>query len=104
MPYRSALITGAFSGICAAFARSLPRTTELLLCGRDRDQLSALAQELTSPGRIVRTVIADLTEAAGRDSVAAAAERAAVDLVINNAGIGKLGRVIENPATRESEI
>src|SRR3954468_5276207 len=103
MAFKSALITGASSGIGAAFARGLPRTTELLLCGRDRDQLAALAQELTSPGRTVRTVIADLTEVAGRESVAAAAERAAVDLVINNAGIGRLGRVIENAATRESE-
>ena len=104
MSFKSALITGASSGIGAAFARGLPRTTELLLCGRDRDQLTALAQELTSPGRTVRTVIADLTEAAGRDSVVAAAESAAVDLVINNAGIGRIGRVIDNPAERETEI
>lgn len=104
MAYRSALITGASSGIGAAFARGLPRTTELLLAGRDRDRLTALAQELTSPERIVRTVIADLAEAASRESVAAAAESAAVDLLINNAGIGKLGRVIDNPAERESAI
>ena len=102
--FKSALITGASSGIGAAFARGLPRTTELLLCGRDRDRLQALAQELTSPERTVRTVIADFTEATGRDSAAAAAESATVDLVINNAGIGKLGRVIDNPAERESAI
>ena len=67
MAFKSALITGASSGIGAAFARGLPRTTELLLAGRDRDALAALAQELTSPGRMVRTVIADFTETAGRD-------------------------------------
>ena len=44
------------------------------------------------------------TDPAGRESVAAAGESAAVDLVINNAGIGKLGRVIDNPAERESAI
>jgi short-subunit dehydrogenase len=104
MPFKSALITGASSGIGAAFARGLPRTTELLLAGRDRDALAALAQELTSPGRIVRTVVADFTETAGRDRVAAAAESAAVDLVINNAGIGKLGKVIDNAAERETAI
>ena len=104
MGYKSALITGASSGIGAAFARGLPRTTELLLTGRDRDRLATVAQELTSPGRTVRTVIADFTDAAGRDSVIAAAESAAVDLVINNAGIGRLGKVIDNPAPRESEM
>jgi hypothetical protein len=104
MAFKSALITGASSGIGAAFARGLPRTTDLLLAGRDRDQLQALAQELTSPERTVRIVIADLTEAAGRESVAAAGESAGVDLLINNAGIGKLGRVIDNPAERETAM
>jgi uncharacterized protein len=104
MAFKSALITGASSGIGAAFARGLPRATELLLAGRDRDQLSALAQELTSPDRTVRTVVADLTQSAGRDSVAAAGESARVDLLINNAGIGKIGRVVDNPAERESAI
>jgi len=104
MAFRSALITGASSGIGEAFARGVPRTTALLLAGRDRDHLTKLAHELASPGRLVRIVAADLIDAAGRESVIAAAESAEVDLVINNAGIGRLGRVIENPPERESEI
>jgi short-subunit dehydrogenase len=104
MAFRSALITGASSGIGEAFARGLPRATALLLAGRDRDQLTKLAHELASPGRMVRIVAADLSDDSERGSVIAAAESAGVDLVINNAGIGRLGRVIENTPERESEM
>jgi len=104
MAYQSALITGASSGIGESFARGLPRSTALLLAGRDRDRLGTLAQELASPERTVRIVAADLSEPTGRQSVIAAGESAEVDLVINNAGIGKIGRVIDNTAARESEM
>jgi hypothetical protein len=104
MAFRSALITGASSGIGEALARALPRMTTLLLTGRDRDHLAKLAQDLTSAERLVRTVVADLTLAEGRQAVIAAAESAEVDLVVNNAGIGQLGRVIDNPESRESEM
>lgn len=104
MAFRSALITGASSGIGEAFARGLPRTTALLLAGRDRDRLTKLAHELTSPGRVVRIVTADLSDDQERGAAIAAAESAAVDLIINNAGIGRLGRVIENTPERESEM
>jgi len=104
MAFRSAFITGASSGIGEAFARGLPRSTALLLAGRDRDRLSELAHELASSGRVVRIVAADLSEDAERGGAIAAAESAEVDLVINNAGIGRLGRVIENTPEREAEI
>jgi short-subunit dehydrogenase len=104
MAFRSALITGASSGIGEAFARGLPRSTALLLAGRDRDRLTKLAHELTSPERVVRIVTADLSDDQERGAAIAAAESAAVDLIINNAGIGRLGRVIENTPERESEM
>ncbi len=104
MDYQSALITGASSGIGTAFARALPRATALLLHGRDRDRLNALAQELALNGRPVRTLVADLTDPEGRYAVIGAAETARVDLVVNNAGIGQLGRVIDNSELREMEM
>jgi uncharacterized protein len=104
LAFQSALITGASSGIGAAFAHALPRSTALLLTGRDRDRLNRLAQELGLNGRPVRAIVADLANVEGRQAVIGAGEHAKVDLVINNAGIGRLGRVVENPPEREAAM
>jgi short-subunit dehydrogenase len=104
MTYRCALITGASSGIGEAFARALPKSTSLLLTGRDRARLSHLAAELANADRTVRSIAADLASADGRQAVIGFAEGQPVDLLINNAGIACLGPVAENPPERESEM
>lgn len=104
MPYRHALITGASSGIGAAFARALPKSTGLLLTGRDREKLAQLAAELALNDRPVRTIVADLSHADGRRALIHAAEEQPIDLLINNAGLGWLGPVIDNPPEREAEM
>ena len=71
MTYRCALITGASSGIGEAFARALPRSTSLLLTGRDRVKLAHLATELANAERTVRSIAADLATAEGRQAVIA---------------------------------
>jgi short-subunit dehydrogenase len=104
MTYRCALITGASSGIGKAFARALPSSTSLLLTGRDRAKLTHLASELANAERNVRSIAADLATAEGRQAVIAFAEGQPIDLFINNAGIGQLGKVIDNPPERELEM
>jgi short-subunit dehydrogenase len=103
MSHRSALVTGASSGIGAAFAAALPTATGLLLTGRDAAALGAVAGGLDD-GRTVQTLAADLATDAGRDAVIAAAEAAAIDLLICNAGIARFGRVIDHPPEVERAI
>lgn len=104
MAYGFALITGATSGIGEAFARELPRKTSLLLTGRDDARLATLAEELADPGRPVETLAADLAGDAGRQALIARAAELPIDLLINNAGLGYFGPLVERAPERESEV
>jgi uncharacterized protein len=101
--FRSALVTGASSGIGAAFATLMPEGTALLLTGRDQAALERLRASLASPDR-VELMVADLTRAADRERLIAAAEARRVDLLINNAGLGAFGPVIDNDPRLEAEM
>lgn len=102
--YRCALVTGATSGIGAAFAHALPPATGLLLTGRNEQALAAAVRDLGRPGRMVETIAADLTVPAERERVVARASEIDVDLFINNAGIGHLGAVLDQPAEAERQV
>ena len=104
MAYAFAAITGATSGIGAAFARALPPQTNLLLSGRDAAKLAAAKAALAQGGRRVETVAADLASEAGRRYFLAAATALPIELLVNNAGLGRFGRVIDNPAESEREM
>jgi uncharacterized protein len=101
---RAALVTGSSSGIGEAFARALPGRTSLLLTGRNLDALRALAADMSTPGRVVETVAADLSTDAGLNAVAAHAGAFGIDLLILNAGTGRYGDFLETPevALRET--
>ncbi|MBK8209442.1 MAG: SDR family NAD(P)-dependent oxidoreductase [Rhodospirillales bacterium] len=101
--YRRALITGATSGIGSAFASRLPSTTDLMLTGRDLARLNDEAQRAARPGRRVEVLAADLTLQQDRDRLVARAEEFDVDLLINNAGAGRLGRFLDSPADIEQQ-
>ncbi|MET0781105.1 MAG: SDR family NAD(P)-dependent oxidoreductase [Microbacterium sp.] len=89
---KTALITGASSGLGAEYARRLAaRGTDLVLVARDETALSALAGEIASEyGVEVEVLPADLLAERQLDEVArrlADPERP-VDMLVNNAGFG----------------
>jgi short-subunit dehydrogenase len=101
--YERALITGATSGIGAAFAEALPATTHLLLTGRDPQRLANQAERLEQPDRSVETQVADLADPLAVEMLIQAADDFGIDLLINNAGLGPVGAVIDNPPELERE-
>lgn len=94
-----ALVTGASAGIGAAFARDLAvRGYDLVLTARRTDRLEALASELTSKHGVSCTAItADLDRSQTPEAlVKEIANRGlAVDMLINNAGYGLPGYLLD---------
>lgn len=88
---KSALITGASSGIGAAAARVFCREgAALTLVARREPELAALTEELRADGHRAQYVVADVTdtEAVARAVAAAVSAYGRLDAAFNNAGIG----------------
>lgn len=85
------VITGASSGIGAAYARHFSRAGhKLTLVARRRDLLLALAAELPTENHVVAQDLGDL-EAAPRFLGAAEDALGPIDVLINNAGVQVVG-------------
>lgn len=101
---RWALVTGASAGIGAALARELAaRGARLILTARRRERLEALAAELGARGTETRIVTADLNDPAAPQQIFDATEGAglAVEILINNAGLGQYGAFSSSPVEQE---
>ncbi|MCA1578187.1 MAG: SDR family oxidoreductase [Acidobacteria bacterium] len=102
------LITGASSGIGAAFARKLAqRGRNVLLVARSEDKLIALCNELGRLSGIrAQYVVMDLTEPdAPARLFEETKERALeIDMLVNNAGFGSMGDFLKLELTRELEM
>ncbi|MCD0444732.1 SDR family oxidoreductase [Glycomyces sp. A-F 0318] len=94
-----ALVTGASSGMGRVFARELAgRGMNVVLVARSADKLEALAGELRARHGAEALVVArDLAEPGAAERVGEAVDAAGVEVevLVNNAGIGKFGRDVE---------
>ncbi|WP_343955342.1 SDR family oxidoreductase [Nonomuraea longicatena] len=87
----TALVTGASRGVGAAVARALGPTHRVILGGRDESALAGLAAELPDavawPVELTRLTPADLPELAR------------LDVLVHSAGLARLGRIADTPAS-----
>jgi short-subunit dehydrogenase len=97
--YRTALVTGASSGIGESFARALAgRGTDLVIVARRAGLLDGLARELVERYRVaVEVVAADLTDPGAREEVERRLREDPVELLVNNAGHGAFGAFAHAP-------
>jgi short-subunit dehydrogenase len=98
-----ALVTGASAGLGVEFARQLSADGHrLVLAARRKDRLDALAQELGN----ARAVAIDLSrkDAATKLMADGEANGETVDLLVNNAGFGLIGRVAELDPKRQRQM
>lgn len=98
-----ALVTGASAGLGADFARQLSRRDyALVLAARRLERLDALARTLGN----ARALSIDLSTSDSVSNLAAdlKAHGETVDLLVNNAGFGLIGRFAELDAGRERQM
>jgi uncharacterized protein len=102
-----AVVTGASSGIGAELARQLARDGhDLVLSARTVAPMEALTAELETHGARSTIIPADLSTPGGAAELARAIEARglAVEVLINNAGLGAVGRFDEIDPGRVSEM
>ena len=102
---KTALVTGASSGIGAEFARQLAaKQNNLVLIARSEDKLKELAEQLQSKHGIQTYAIAqDLTEPQAGATIFEKIQYQGlrIDLLVNNAGFGDYGKFSDRPLEKQ---
>lgn len=100
------LVTGASSGIGAGLAEEFSRRGAVVgICARRQDRLAEVLERCREHSPDSRMWVADLSDPAAVDGLAAAAldELGGIDVLVNNAGIPKRRHVTRlDPATVEA--
>ena len=95
---RVAFISGASSGLGAQFAKTLAAAgAGVVLAARRMDRLKALRAEIESEGGVAHVVSLDVDDTASIKAAVAHAETemGAIDILVNNSGVGVTRRLNE---------
>lgn len=102
---KTAVITGASSGIGAEFAFQLAdKGYHCLLIARRIDRLQGIAKKIRMSGGTADCRQLDLADADQVELLANELQAMKVDLLVNNAGVGAFGSFIEVDSARELEM
>ena len=102
-----ALVTGASGGIGAELARELARHGhDLVLAARSLAPMQALAAELQALGAAATVIAADLAKPGAAATLAdeLAGRSLAINVLVNNAGLGAAGRFDRIDPARTTEL
>ena len=112
MPYRNlqdkrAIVTGASSGIGWHLVKQLATEgVSVIACARRADLLEDLANQIQSQGGTCIPVSGDITSESTRREIIDVCNRefGGLDILINNAGIGAMGRFDESETARIRQV
>lgn len=102
-----ALVTGASSGIGQALARELALAgMQVAMCARRKDRLDALVEELEGEGAEALALEVDLRNEADILAMFETIRETwgGVDVLVNNAGLGRLAPLVGAPTERWREM
>lgn len=104
---KRAIVTGASSGIGWHLAKQLAASSvQVVACARRQQRLQQLEQEINASGGKCVSVAGDITSLSTRQELldVCLSQFGGLDILINNAGIGAMGRFDEAHAERMRQI